>query len=75
MKKILLAGVIAACSAPAYAVPDTWSIGAARVSFTSAIPKAAEFEVYVNHKPAGKFKPRAKNSQKIFSYFECTPVE
>ncbi|HCU0242027.1 TPA: hypothetical protein OUE28_000939 [Morganella morganii] len=44
MKKILLAGVIAACSAPAYAVPDTWSIGAARVSFTSAIPKAAELK-------------------------------
>ncbi|EPW8572901.1 hypothetical protein ACWQEN_002263 [Morganella morganii] len=143
MKKILLAGVIAACSASAYAVPDTWSMGAAQgfteysisngagnaviiacnegagegydnsvsvysndrsldgdisfliddeayyipentttrsganawVSFTSAITRASEFEVYVNNKPAGKFKPRAKNSQKIFSDFECAPVE
>ncbi|EOJ8666361.1 MULTISPECIES: hypothetical protein [Providencia] len=61
----------------AYYIPEetkTRSEGNMWDSFTRAIMKADQFEVYVDDKPIGKFQPNEKNRLKIFTNFQCDPL-
>ncbi|ENY6783359.1 hypothetical protein ACF1CY_000776 [Providencia rettgeri] len=58
----------------AYYIPEetkTRSEGNMWDNFTQAIMKADQFEVYVDDKPIGQFKPNAENRSKIMADFHC----
>ena len=61
----------------AYYIPKetkTRSEGNMWDSFTRAIMKANQFEVYVDDKAIGQFQPNEKNRLKTFTDFDCEPL-